>query len=67
MKESNLDQEIREKLQGREIQPSASAWERLESQLDTVQEKKKKLVLPRLCEEKPSATASGPPSAREQE
>ena len=42
MKESNLDQEIREKLQGREIQPSASAWERLASQLDTVQEKKKK-------------------------
>jgi hypothetical protein len=42
MKENKLDQDIREKLQGREIQPSESAWERLSSQLDSVEEKKKK-------------------------
>ncbi|MFD2567744.1 hypothetical protein [Pseudotenacibaculum haliotis] len=40
--ENNLDREIREKLQHREIQPSASAWERLSAQLDAVEEKKKK-------------------------
>lgn len=40
--ENNLDREIREKLQNREIQPSASAWERLSAQLDAVEEKKKR-------------------------
>lgn len=40
--ENNLDQDIREKLHAREIQPSASAWERLSSQLDDAQQKKKK-------------------------
>ncbi|MEQ6123950.1 hypothetical protein AAON49_07115 [Pseudotenacibaculum sp. MALMAid0570] len=40
--ENNLDREIREKLQGREIQPSASAWERLSAKLDVVEQKKKK-------------------------
>ena len=35
-------QHIREKLQGREIQPSASAWERLSSQLDDAKTKKKR-------------------------
>ena len=40
--ENNLDREIREKLQHREIQPSASAWERLSAQLDAVEEKKKR-------------------------
>jgi hypothetical protein len=42
MKEDKIDQEIREKLQGRVIQPSASAWERLSSQLDEVEQKKKR-------------------------
>ena len=42
MMENNLDRDIREKLQGREIQPSASAWERLSSQLDDAQRKRKK-------------------------
>lgn len=42
MMENNLDQDIREKLQSREIQPSASAWERLSSQLDDAQRKRKK-------------------------
>jgi len=42
MMENNLDQDIREKLQGREIQPSESAWERLSSQLDDAQKKRKK-------------------------
>jgi hypothetical protein len=40
--ENNLDQNIREKLQGREIQPSASAWERLSTQLDDAQQKRKR-------------------------
>jgi hypothetical protein len=39
---NNLDQNIREKLQGREIQPSTSAWERLSTQLDDAQQKKKR-------------------------
>ena len=42
MMENNLDRDIREKLQGREIQPSESAWERLSSQLDDAQRKRKK-------------------------
>lgn len=42
MMENNLDQDIREKLHDREIQPSASAWERLSSQLDDAQRKKKR-------------------------
>ena len=41
MKEGNIDRQIREKLQEREIQPSASAWERLSSQLDDVEQKKR--------------------------
>lgn len=40
--EGNIDQHIREKLQDREIQPSASAWERLSVQLDENQSKKKR-------------------------
>lgn len=40
--ENNLDQNIREKLQEREIQPSASAWERLSTQLDDAQQKRKR-------------------------
>lgn len=39
---NNLDQNIREELQGREIQPSASAWERLSTQLDDAAQKRKK-------------------------
>lgn len=42
MKEDNIDQQIREKLEGRTIQPSTSAWERLSSQLDEVEQKKKR-------------------------
>lgn len=40
--EGNMDQHIREKLQEREIQPSASSWERLASQLDEAETKKKR-------------------------
>lgn len=40
--EGNIAQHIREKLQDREIQPSASAWERLSVQLDETQSKKKR-------------------------
>ena len=40
--ENNLDQNIREKLHGREIQPSTSAWERLSTQLDDTQQKRKR-------------------------
>jgi hypothetical protein len=40
--EGNIDQHIREKLQDREIHPSASAWERLSVQLDENQSKKKR-------------------------
>lgn len=40
--EGNIVQHIREKLQDREIQPSASAWERLSVQLDETQSKKKR-------------------------
>ena len=42
MKEDNIDQQVREKLRGRVIQPSASAWERLSTQLDDVEQKKKR-------------------------
>jgi hypothetical protein len=42
MKEDNVDQQIRKKLQERTIQPSASAWERLSSQLDDAEQKKKR-------------------------
>ncbi|MGB1043234.1 MAG: hypothetical protein ACPGU6_07555 [Tenacibaculum sp.] len=38
---NKLDKNIANKLKGREIAPSASAWERLNAQLDTHQEKKK--------------------------
>lgn len=38
---NNLDQDVREKLQERAIQPSASAWERLSSQLEDAQQKRK--------------------------
>ncbi len=40
--EGNMDQHIREKLREREIQPSASAWERLASQLEDAESKKKR-------------------------
>jgi len=40
--EDNMERHIKEKLQDREIQPSASAWERLSAQLDEVESKKKR-------------------------
>tara|TARA_R110001632_G_scaffold102664_2_gene211099 strand:+ start:1779 stop:2651 length:873 start_codon:yes stop_codon:yes gene_type:complete len=39
---NKFESEIQQKLQHREIQPSASAWERLSNQLDTQEKKKKK-------------------------
>ncbi|MFY0631024.1 MAG: hypothetical protein JXR05_11630 [Flavobacteriaceae bacterium] len=42
MDNSKFEKEIQEKLQNREIQPSASAWERLSHQLDKQEKKKKK-------------------------
>lgn len=39
---NNFEKSIQEKMQGREIQPSASAWERLSSQLDAQEQKKKR-------------------------
>lgn len=39
-----LEDNIREKLEEREIKPSANAWDKLESQLDSAQPKSKKVV-----------------------
>jgi len=39
---NNFEKSIQGKMQGREIQPSASAWERLSSQLDAQEQKKKR-------------------------
>lgn len=40
--ENNWDQKIREKLYGGELQPSASAWERLSLRLDDAEKKRKR-------------------------
>lgn len=40
----NLENNIREKLESRELKPSAEAWKKLESQLDKKQPKKRKLL-----------------------
>ncbi|WP_369047770.1 hypothetical protein [Tenacibaculum sp. UWU-22] len=42
MQLNNIDKQIAKKLQNRKIQPSSSAWDRLSSQLDAHQNKKKK-------------------------
>ncbi len=42
METNNLEKKIQQKLQNREIQPSASAWERLSHQLENQEKKKKK-------------------------
>ena len=39
-----LEDNIREKLEARELKPSADAWKKLESKLDAAQPKKKTLV-----------------------
>jgi hypothetical protein len=42
METNNIDKKIKEKLQNRTFQPSASAWERLSSQLDEEPKQKKR-------------------------
>ncbi len=42
MQTNNLDNNIKEKLQNRTFQPSASAWERLSAQLDEQPKQKKR-------------------------
>lgn len=42
MAQHNLDNQIREKLNAREIQPSAQAWDRLDAMLTVSEEKKSK-------------------------
>jgi hypothetical protein len=42
MKPNKLDNQIREKLNAREIQPSAQAWDRLDAMLTVSEEKKPK-------------------------
>ena len=42
MEMSKFERDIQQKLQGREIQPSTSAWERLSIQLDAQERKKKR-------------------------
>ena len=39
-----LEDNIREKLEARELKPSADAWKKLESKLDTERPKKKNVV-----------------------
>ncbi|WP_373940640.1 hypothetical protein OEG92_10220 [Polaribacter sejongensis] len=42
METNNIDKNIKEKLDNRTINPSASAWERLSAQLDEQPKQKKK-------------------------
>ena len=42
MKPNNIDNQIREKLNAIEIQPSAQAWDRLDAMLAVSEEKKSK-------------------------
>lgn len=42
MKPNNIEKQIREKLNSREIQPSAQAWDRLDAMLTVAEEKKTK-------------------------
>ena len=42
MAQHNLDNQIKEKLNGRDIQPSAQAWDRLDAMLTVSEEKKSK-------------------------
>jgi hypothetical protein len=42
MAQHNLDNQIKEKLNGRDIQPSAQAWDRLDAMLTISEEKKPK-------------------------
>ena len=42
MEPNKIDNQIREKLNGRDIQPSAQAWDRLDAMLTISEEKKPK-------------------------
>ena len=42
MEPNNIENQIREKLNSREIQPSAQAWDRLDAMLTVAEEKKTK-------------------------
>ena len=42
MKQNNIENQIREKLNSREIQPSSQAWDRLDAMLSIAEEKKTK-------------------------
>ena len=42
MEPNNIENQIREKLNSREIQPSAQAWDRLDAMLTVGEEKKNK-------------------------
>jgi hypothetical protein len=42
MEQNNIEKQIREKLNAREIQPSAQAWDRLDAMLSVAEEKKTK-------------------------
>ena len=45
METNNIDKIVRDSLESRTVQPSNSSWERLSSQLDIAQEKKRKNLM----------------------
>jgi hypothetical protein len=49
MELNKLENQIKEKLNSREIQPSAQAWDRLDAMLSVAEEKKKQDALLAFC------------------